>query len=120
VIERQPDGTQQLDFKDWTPEMMALASCMFELPRRPGDTGPNTHEFGIDRLASLPRGREAIGMLYDHVSSIEWRPNEKEVVRIGQTLLTLKRELDQLHRDRRRHNGPTPIFGFRRGPRAMR
>ena len=117
MIERQPDGTQLLDFKDWTPEMMALASCMFELPRRPGETGPSTHELGIDRLAKLPRGREAIGMLYDHVSSIQWRPEEDEVVRIGQTLLALQRELDQLHRDRR-HNGPTPIHGFRRGPRA--
>jgi hypothetical protein len=56
VIERQPDGTHLLDFKDWTPEMMALASSMFELPRRPGDTGPSTHEFGIDRVAKLPQG----------------------------------------------------------------
>jgi hypothetical protein len=141
VIERQPDGTQLLDFKDWTPEMMALASCMFELPRRPRDTGPSTHEFGIDRLAKLPRGGEAVGMLYDHVSSIEWRPEEDEVVGIGRTLLALQGELDQLYRDRRRNrrasqdrrratkrprdaiesdhrrNGQTPIR-FRRGPKA--
>jgi len=100
--------------------MMVLSSIMFELPRRPGVTGPSTHELGIDRLARARQGRHAVDLLYDHANELEWRPDEAEVARLGLALLAADRGLAHVVADHRRRNGPTPRFGFQRGPRASR
>jgi hypothetical protein len=137
------DGRQFLHYADWTPEMMALSHRLADLPRRPGATGRSTHALGVDRLHNDNRGRDrlALWLMARAVDAFEWCPDEEEVVQAGRALLTLQFELvefyqardrnRQVFRDRRatkvprgaiesdrRHDGPTPIFGFRRGPLA--
>lgn len=131
------DGRQFLHYADWTAEMMFLSNRLADLPRRPGSTVRSSHPLGIDRLHNDNRGRDrlAVTLLAASSDELEWRPDKEEVVAIGQALLALNRELNQLLRDRRRNrrasqdrrakvlrdaneSNRTPIFGFRRGPRA--
>jgi hypothetical protein len=126
VIEVTDEGLL-LDFVDWTAPMMALASQLWDLPRRPGAEGPSLHEYGVDRLARMRNGRLAIEVLHGHVCDLDFRPDDDEVVQLGQALLRVDRELAALRRDRvrrrcahreRSRDQPTPRYGFRRGPRA--
>ena len=91
MIEIDDDGTARVCFEDWTPWMMALSSTLYELPRRPGSTGPSTHEYGVDRLARMRNGARAAELLWDCMDDLEHRPEEDEVIRMGRRLLAMDR-----------------------------
>ena len=98
MIKPAPDGDGHIvDFRDWTPEMMCLASRMHDLPLRPGKT-IRRHEVGIDRLAKLKFGYQAIGLLCDYVDELEFCPSEEEVVRLGHSLLLMVGEMELVRR----------------------
>ena len=72
-----------------------------------------------DRLVRMRHGHDAVLMLFDQVTALDWRPDEDEVVCLGRALLALDQKLHRIVTDsRRRHKGPPPKYGFRRGPRA--
>lgn len=114
MIVPQPDGSLNLSFADWTPEMTLLSSMLWELPRRDGDSGPPSgHELGIDRLARMESGPIAIVLMGHVVDELDHRPGEIELMRLGMTLLRLERRLDRMRHDRlSRFNGPTKPSGF--------
>jgi len=104
VIRIEPDGRTILSYRDWTANMMALSTAIYELPaRRPGveGGGRSTHLLGIDRLARMRDGDWAIILLYDHIKELEYRPDEAEVLLLGKTLLMLDREVAELCRSSR-------------------
>ena len=124
MINEKPDGLIEIDFKDWTPTMMALSAMFHQLPLPPG-RDYSRHNIGIDRLAHSKYGKLAISLLYDHASELQFCPTEKEVIRLGMGMLEAQAELNDLTRSRKagrvhvteqsRWCGPTKLFGFRRG-----
>jgi hypothetical protein len=124
MINERPDGIIEVDFKDWTPTMMALSALFHQLPLPPGKDY-SRHNIGIDRLAHSRFGKLAISLLYTHAKELEFCPTAKEVIRLGMGMLEAQAELNDLRRSRKasrvhlkeqdRWRGPTTRFGFVRG-----
>src|SRR5262249_39571561 len=85
MIEQKPDGTVDLSFDDWTPQMMALSSRLHQLPSPPGRI--KNHEVGVDRLSKMRSGAVAVKLLFRHADELEYCPTESEVVRLGLALV---------------------------------
>ena len=105
MIEPIPNCTDRvwISFGDWTPSMMALASKLNRKPDRPGDDRPRSHELGVDRLSSLPRGRLAIDALFDVADELPYCPDHEEILALGKVLIASHVELEVLCESRRRN-----------------
>lgn len=107
MIEEKPDGTVDVSFEDWTPQMMALSSRLHQLPAPPG--GKRNHEIGVDRLSKTRSGATAVKLLFRYAGELEYCPTESEVVRLGLALVRTAADLDRVLQA-----GPAPgqAYGF--------
>ena len=85
MIETHANGSKWVNFKDWTPHMMALASHFAVLPNRPGFKDLRSYELGIDRVATL--NDLIIPLLFLYRDEIEYCPSEEEVLKYAKGLL---------------------------------
>jgi hypothetical protein len=112
-----------INYRRWTRAMTALSSAMWELPRRSGASGPNTHDLGIDRLQQS-NIRSCLDLMCRFGDEFDYRPTAAEVERIGRELVLMKPSLDNIRRDHRRvrreeaDQGRNQTPRLRRGPRA--
>ena len=63
------------------------------MPRRIGDIGPMTHDYGIDLLGQSFLRDPAILLLLDQCDSMDYAPNAFEVVRMARALIVTCAEL---------------------------
>jgi hypothetical protein len=97
MIVKEADGGRHLDFCDWNPVMMATASRLHQLPLPPGREDRD-HEWGIDRLARMKHGHWMVVELSYTIDVLDYCPDADEIVRMGQALLLLKGEMNDLAR----------------------
>lgn len=98
--------------KSFNRTQLVICWRMSQLPR--GDFAtPGDFVLAVAELGSDPAAVEALS---GAVNFLTHKPSFAEVIAIAEMTKDLNRVLGEL----RRRNGPTPRFGFKRGPRAMR
>jgi hypothetical protein len=91
-----------IGFTDWTPDMIALASKIHNMPDPPGPVIVRNHEVGIDELKDLPGGPVAIDALFYLVDDLTYRPSDAEVVALGKVVIASLNDLNKVMAERRR------------------
>jgi hypothetical protein len=116
MIVRQDDGWLAVDFADWTPAMMGLAYVLSTLPPRPGTPAELLHSYpiGIERLREAG-GDAAVEGRCEVAGDLDFRPDLREVVELGEAMIRTRREMLSIQ-DKARDRGRTPTL--RRSPRA--
>jgi hypothetical protein len=102
MIEYKDGNKLSISFEDWHEAMYALSSKLHHLPLAKGETGPKTHELGIDELNNLAGGDKVIEDLFWLVDELKVAPDYKEVVRLGKIVMRTNVELNVLLAKRRR------------------
>lgn len=115
----EEDNWLAVDFGDWSPAMMGLAYVLSRLPVRPGTPEELIHSYpiGIERLRANC-GDQALDRLCDVAEDLEWRPDHREVVRLGRTMTRTRCELALVVSQGEAHRGRDRTARLRLGPRA--
>ena len=97
MIEDKGNGQLELSFEDWTDDMKILSVRLSKLPKQ-HQKHDRMHDLGIDRLSHYKYGKLVIQLLADHVEELTHRPDDREVLALGQALMRICLDIHDVQR----------------------